>query len=104
MEDLIVDKVLGVKINVLCTDGKEHTINFLNLSDSENSTINIKKYTTEKNANIVSKYNIDIHIETINYQFYIDNIDDCVSDALSEIGKIPAKEMKRLGTVTEDYF
>lgn len=67
MNDLIINKVLSFDINVLCNDGEQHTISFVDF-------VNIKESEMEivKDDNALTYYNMNLHVECDGYGVAID--------------------------------
>lgn len=69
MENLIVEKVLEIEIKVSCNDGKMHTIGFANLTNTEDTIIDIEKDAINNNT---TRCTIDFHLKCDSYDGMVD--------------------------------
>ena len=68
--DCVIEKILGVDLHCLCSDGDEHVISITDLKNNGENTL-----TTHIDEKRIPANKIDIHLECDQYSYYIDCID-----------------------------
>ena len=67
MSKLIIEKILGVDLNVLTDDGEHHTFSLINLIGNEGSSMSV-----DTDDNRTPRCMIDIHLECDKFDYAID--------------------------------
>jgi hypothetical protein len=106
MDKLIIEKILGVDLNVLTSDGEHHTVSFMNLLNNECSSM-----TVDDECNRIPRYKIDLHLECDGFSVGIDHKRNNTDILLDKINNIKLKMYHLLGTKKKcldakgmDYF
>lgn len=67
MDNLIIEKILGVDLYLLTNDGKHHVLSLMDFIGNNGSSILF-----DSDDNRVPRYKIDIHLECDEYTFGLD--------------------------------